>query len=81
VTDAVGGSPIIGATITARMGGIARATGVTVAPYGIYEIASDLPAGTYSLLCQKSGYHDFGRIGIAVAAGQTTYVNFPLQPQ
>ena len=80
MTDAVGGSPIIGATITARMGGIVRATGVTVAPYGIYEIASDLAAGTYSVLCQKSGYRDFGRIGIVVTSGATTYVNFGLQP-
>ena len=62
------------------MGGIVRATGVTVAPYGIYEIASDLAAGTYSVLCQKSGYRDFGRIGIVVTSGATTYVNFGLQP-
>ena len=75
------GSPVIGATVAARMGGIVRATGVTVGPYGIYEIASDLPAGTYSVLCQKSGYRDFGRIGIAVTSGATTYVNFNLQPR
>ena len=80
MTDAVGGSLIIGATVTARRGGIVRATGVTAAPYGIYEIASDLPAGTYSLLCTKTGYQDFGRIGIVVTSGATTYANFGLQP-
>ena len=78
VTNKVGGAPIIGATITARTGGVVWATGTTVGPYGIYEIASDLPAGTYSVLCQRSGYQDFGRIGIVVNAGVTTYVNFPL---
>ena len=55
-----------------------RATGTTVGPYGIYEIASDLPAGTYTMLCTKAGYQDFGRIGIVVTSGATTYVNFPL---
>jgi len=75
------GAPIIGATITARSGGVVRAAGTTVGPYGIYEIASDLPAGPYSVLCQKAGYQDFGRIGIVVTAGATTYVNFPLTPR
>ena len=81
VTNKVGGAPIIGATISARTGGVVRATGTTVAPYGVYEIASDLPAGTYTMLCTKAGYQDFGRIGIVVTSGATTYVNFPLQPQ
>ena len=75
------GLPIIGATVSARTSGVVRATGTTVGPYGIYEIASDLPAGTYSVLCQKSGYRDFGRIGIVVTSGATTYVNFPLTPR
>jgi len=81
VTNKANGAPIIGATITARSGGVVRATGTTVAPYGVYEIASDLPAGTYSVLCQAADYQDFGRVGIVVTAGQTTYVNFPLQPK
>jgi len=81
VTEKGSGLPIIGATISARSGGVVRATGTTVGPYGVYEIASDLPAGTYSVLCQKSGYQDFGRIGIVVTAGATTYVNFGLQPR
>jgi len=81
VTNKVTGAPIIGATISARTGGVVRATGTTVGPWGIYEIPSDLPAGTYTMLCTKSGYQDFGRIGIVVTSGATTYVNFFLQPQ
>jgi len=78
VTDKVTGAPIIGATISARTGGVVQATGTTVGPYGVYQITSDLPAGTYTMLCTKAGYRDFGRIGIVVTAGNTTYVNFPL---
>jgi len=78
VTNKVTGAPIIGATITARSGGVVRATGTSVGPYGVYEIASDLPAGIYTMLCTATGYQDFGRIGIVVTAGNTTYVNFPL---
>jgi len=80
VWDKVGGQPIIGATVSARTGGVVVATGTTVGPYGIYQITSDLPAGTYTMLCTATGYQDFGRIGIVVTAGNTTYVNFSLQP-
>jgi hypothetical protein len=79
VWDKVSGAPIIGATVSARTGGVVVATGTTVGPYGIYSINSDLPAGTYTMLCTKSGYNDFGRLGIVVTAGATTYVNFPMQ--
>jgi len=78
VVDRVSGAPIVGATVAARTGGVVVATGVTTAPYGIYEIATDLPAGTYSLLASKAGYVDQGKIGIVVNAGGTTYVNFSL---
>jgi len=78
VWDKMTSAPIIGATVSARSGGVVQATGTTVGPYGIYQISSDLPAGTYTMLCTKSGYNDFGRLGIVVTAGQTTYVNFPL---
>jgi len=78
VRDKITGAPIIGATVSARTGGVVRATAATTAPYGIYEIDSDLPAGTYTMLCTATGYQDFGRIGIVVTAGNTTYVNFPL---
>jgi len=79
VWDKVSGQPILGATVSARSGGVVQATGTTVGPYGIYQISSDLPAGTYTMLCTKSGYNDFGRLGIVVTAGATTYVNFPMQ--
>ena len=81
VNDKVAGTPIIGATITARMGGVVRATGTTTSPWGIYDIGSDLPEGTYSLNASATGYIDQGKINITVTAGATTYVNFNLQPQ
>jgi hypothetical protein len=81
VWDKVSGLPIIGATVSARTGGVVQATGTAVGPWGVYQITSDLPAGTYTMLCTKSGYNDFGRLGIVVTAGATTYVNFPTQPQ
>jgi len=81
VTNKVTGAPVIGATVSARTGGVVQATGITVGPYGVYQITSDLPAGTYTMLCTATGYQNFGRIGIVVTAGATTYANFPLQPQ
>jgi hypothetical protein len=80
VLDRLTGAAIIGATVSARSGGVVRATGLTVAPYGIYEIDSDLPAGFYSLNASKAGYLDQGKTGISVIAGATTYVNFRLTP-
>ena len=81
VRDKVTGAGIIGATVVARSGGITWATAVTTAPWGIYEIDTDLAAGTFVVGASKTGYIGFGRSGIVVTAGATTYVNFPLQPQ
>jgi len=81
VTDKVSGAPIIGALVQARMGGIVRATATSTAPYGVYEMDSDLAPGTYTMYTSKSGYIGFGRTGIVVSSGATTFVNFPLQPQ
>jgi len=81
VTDKVTGAPIIEATVSARTGGVVQATGTTVGPYGVYQITSNLPAGTYTMLSTATGFVDFGRIGIVVTAGATTYVNFGLTPR
>jgi len=81
VKDKVSGLPIVGATIVARSGGVVVASGVTTSPYGIYEIASDLPAGTYVVGASKTGYLGQTRKDIVVTAGATTYVNFSLQAQ
>ena len=74
------GAPIIGATVIARLGGVIRASAVTTAPWGIYEIASDLPAGSYVVGSSKTGYLGQTRKDIPVTAGATTYVNFNLAP-
>jgi len=76
VKDKVTGANLIGATVIARSGGILWATGTTIAPWGIYEINSDLPAGTYVVQASQTGYNPQGRNNIAVTAGATTYVNF-----
>ena len=81
VKNAVTGAPIVGATIKAYSGGILRATGLSTTPYGVYEIASDLPAGTYYVVASRTGFANQGRTGVAVTAGDTTYVNFALPPQ
>jgi hypothetical protein len=81
VTDKITGAPVVGATVVARSGGITWATAVTTAPWGIYEMDTNLPAGTFVVGASKTGYVSFGRNGIVVAAGATTYVNFPLVPQ
>jgi hypothetical protein len=64
-----------------RSGGIVRATATTTAPWGTYDIAANLPPGTYSMNASKAGYADQGKIAVAVTAGATTYVNFNLQPK
>jgi len=80
VKDENSNLPLVGATVTARSGGVTWATGVTAGPFGIYEITSDLPAGSFVVIASKAGYINQGRAGIAVTAGNTTYVNFALQP-
>jgi hypothetical protein len=81
VKDQFGGAPIVGATVVARRDGIVRGTGTTTAPWGIYEMASNLPAGTYVVGASNTGYLGQTRKDIPVTAGATTYVNFFLQPQ
>ena len=60
------------------MGGMVRATAMSTAPYGVYEMDSDLAPGTYTTYAAKGGYVSFGRIGIAVTSGATTFADFPL---
>jgi hypothetical protein len=80
VTDRVSGTPLIGATVTARSGGVLRGTATTVPPWGIYEIDTALPAGTYSLNASKTGYTHQSKLGVGITEGATTYVNFRLAP-
>jgi len=81
VKNKVSGAPIIGAIVVARKDGVIRATATTVAPWGIYEMNSDLAAGTYVVGASKTGYLGQTRKDIPVTAGATTYVNFGLQAQ
>ncbi|UCH35292.1 MAG: carboxypeptidase regulatory-like domain-containing protein [Armatimonadota bacterium] len=81
VKDKVANTPLVGATVVARKDGIVWATATTGAPWGIYEMDSDLPAGTYVVGASKAGYLGQTRKDIPVTAGATTYVNFFLQPQ
>ena len=81
VTDTDTSLPLVGAVVRAYRNGVRCAEAVTTQPYGMYEMDSDLPAGTFVVVASKPGYSVFGRTGIAVAAGTTAFVNFPLQPQ
>ena len=78
VKDKVSGANLGGATITARMGGVVRATGTTTAPWGVYEIDSDLPAGSYIVVASRSGYLPQTKKDIIIVAAATTYANFNL---
>lgn len=77
VKDKVSTLPIQGATVVARMGGVERARATTDSK-GLYEIASDVPAGTYVVGASMTGYLGQTRKDIPVTAGATTYVNFSL---
>ncbi|UCH33003.1 MAG: carboxypeptidase regulatory-like domain-containing protein, partial [Armatimonadota bacterium] len=81
VKNRVTGANLIGATVFARSGGIIWATTTTTAPWGIYEINADLPPGTYVMQASRPGYLPQAKKGVIVTAGNTTYVNFSLQPQ
>jgi glutamyl endopeptidase len=81
VRDRVSGTPIIGATVVARKDGIIRATAVTTAPWGVYQMTSDLPEGIYAMQASKDGYLPQGKKDVPVTAGVTTYRNFNLQPE
>jgi len=81
VTDTDTGLPLVGAVVRAYRNGVRCAEAITTQPYGLYEIDSDLPAGTFVVTAGKPGYSVFGRTGIAVTAGATTFVNFPLQSE
>ncbi|UCH34569.1 MAG: carboxypeptidase regulatory-like domain-containing protein [Armatimonadota bacterium] len=76
VKDKVSGTPIVGATVKAYSGGLLWATATTTAPYGVYYIDSDLPAGTFTVQASKAGYLPQTKAGIAVTAGATSYANF-----
>lgn len=81
VKNRITNSPIAGVTVTARMGGVVRAVGTTTSPYGVYDIASDLPAGSYTVIASKDGYTTQTKANIVVTAGATSYVNFGLELQ
>ena len=78
VKDKVSGDPLVGATVQARSAGVLRAAVITTAPFGIYEINADLPAGTYTMIGSNAGYDNQIKTNITVTAGETTYVNFNL---
>jgi protocatechuate 3,4-dioxygenase beta subunit len=80
VTDADTGLPLVGAVVKAYRNGVRCAEAMTTQPYGMYGMDSDLPAGTFVVTAGKPGYLVFGRSGIVVTAGATTYVNFALSP-
>jgi len=66
--------------LVARSGGQERARATTGAK-GMYVMESDLLAGTYLVSVSKPGWVTQTKTDREVVAGETTYVNFNLQPQ
>jgi hypothetical protein len=81
VKDKVSGAPLVGATVNAYLGGVLRGTATTTAPNGMYEINTNLPAGTYIMSGGNAGYLTQTKTGMAVTAGATTLCSFNLQPR
>jgi len=73
VKDANTDSPIAGATVTA--GSYTNTTNAD----GYYKI-SDVLAGTYTVTAAKDGFQTTSKTSIGVVAGQTTNLNFTLNP-
>jgi len=75
VVDAATGSPLAGAVVYMRPSGKSART----AGDGRYVIAG-VPAGTYAVLCAKSGYVSDTARGIAMAAGARVQHDCRLRP-
>jgi len=75
VTDKATKAPLAGASVTAYVGGVPKASGTTGAN-GIYTISRDLAPGTYVAVASAAGYVSQTKAKISVTAGATTYVNF-----
>ena len=80
VTDADTGVPLIGATVNVYSRGAPQDSTLTVAPWGIYEFDRTLAPGTYQVIALCPGYAPSSKIGVAISADATTYVNFFLIP-
>ena len=73
VTDATTGNPIDGANVT-----VADYFDITDAT-GHYNI-TNVPAGTYTVTANKDGYQSSSSTNVVIVAGETTTVNFELEP-
>jgi|GEM_PF-3556055 len=73
VTDMVSGNPIVGASVQAG-----SAPAVLTNASGVYTIT--IAPGTYTVTATATGYVSASTPGVVVTAGQTTTVNFELEP-
>jgi outer membrane receptor protein involved in Fe transport len=72
------GSPIPGATVTARNPETGFSRNAVTDSEGIYRLSA-LPIGTYDLTVELQGFTKLDRKGIIVNVGQTLDVNFDLK--
>jgi hypothetical protein len=80
VRNRVSGAPVVGAWVYAEQNLVTKARAQTQAPYGIYAITDDLAHGTYSVSAGAPGYLRQYKKDITTTPGETTYVNFALEP-
>ena len=80
VTDADTGLPLIGATVNIYSNGAPQDSTLTIPPWGIYAFDRTLAPGMYQAIALCPGYAPSSKIGIAISADTTTYINFFLVP-
>lgn len=79
VTDAVTGAPLVGVVIDVFRDAVLRASTVTQAPDGTYELSQDVASGECRVLATAPGYVREQQIGMNATPGATIFVDFALQ--
>lgn len=75
VKDSISGAGLAGVNIQLTPGSYSATTGSD----GSYSI-SNLPPSSYSLQATKNGWYKYSTSGVAIGAGETTYLSFQLGP-
>ncbi len=83
ITDASNGQPIVGAIVNVKVSGTKGKSGLLVSAstnsFGVYAVS--VPAGTYDVQADASGYSKAERKGLTLTSGLSTTVSFNLQPK
>lgn len=79
VTDALTGAPLVGVVIDVFRDAVLRASTVTQAPDGTYEVSQDVASGECRVLATAPGYVREQQIGVSAMPGAMMFVDFALQ--